>query len=145
VNIFQSDFNHRMAAWRELRTHVSRLSIGEACVAIDSWWQRAPIINYHLHWADSHNWPDPWTLLSENMYCPLTRAIGMCYTTIMSVTNDVELVMATDDQGEEHFLVLVDGAKYTMNWWSNSVLSISLADFSIQRSLSLDSVRNKIK
>jgi hypothetical protein len=63
----------------------------------------------------------------------------------MSVTDDVELVIANDDQGEEHFLVLVDRAKYTMNWWSNSVLSINLADFSIQRSLPLDAIKNKIK
>ncbi len=134
-----------MASWRELRTHASGLSIPDACVAIDAWWQQAPLVNYHLHWADVDSWPDPWTILSENIYCTLTRAVGICYTTLMSVTDDVELVIATDTQATQHFLVLVDNAKYAMNWWPDSVLSTTLSEFSIQHRLSIDAIKNKIK
>lgn len=135
-----------MRSWRDLRQATANLSIEDICVEVDRWWQQAPIINHHLHWSDSDNWPDAWVLLSENIYCPLTRALGMCYTLLMTVPNtDIELVMATDLQCEEHFLVLVDNAKYTLNYWPDMVLSTSLADFSIQRRLSLDTIKTKLK
>lgn len=145
MNIFQSTFTDRLNSWRDLRHSTLNLDTKESCIIIDKWWQQAPIINHHLHWSDPSNWPDPWTLLSENTYCTLTRAIGMCYTLLMAAPNDVELVMATDDQCEDHFLVLVDGAKYTLNYWPNSVLSTSLASFTIHRSLPLDELKKKIK
>ena len=84
-------------------------------------------------------------MLSENTYCLLTRAIGICYTLVMSGISDVKLVIATDDQAEEHYLVLVDNSKYTLNYWPNSVLSTSLDHFTVLKELSLDPILNKIK
>ena len=144
-NIFQSSYTERLNSWRNLRKSVAELELSQACVQIDNWWQQAPLVNHHLHWSDSGNWSDPWTILSENTYCTLTRAIGMCYTLLMSVTDQVELVIATDKQCEEHFLVLVDGAKYLLNYWPNSVLSTNLTEFTVTRRLSLDTLITKIK
>ena len=84
-------------------------------------------------------------MLSENTYCLLTRAIGQVYTLVMSGIDDVRLVIATDNQAEEHYLVLVEGSKYVMNYWPNSVLSTSPADFTILKDLSLEPILNKIK
>jgi hypothetical protein len=145
INIFQSSYNERLSSWRDLRKSVANMELSDACVSIDNWWQQAPLINHHLHWSDTDNWSDPWSILSENTYCTLTRALGMCYTLLMSVTDKVELVIASDQQCEEHFLVLVDNAKYTLNWWPNSVLSTNLTEFTISRRLSLDPLKNKIK
>lgn len=145
MNIFQSTFIDRLNSWRDLRVSSSVLSTQDACIAIDRWWQQAPLINNHIHWNDTDQWSDPWTLLSENTYCRLTRALGICYTVLMAVTDSVELVIATDTQCEEHFLVLVDNAKYTLNYYPNSVISTHLQDFTVTRTLSLEPLKNKIK
>lgn len=145
MNIFQSAYDCRLREWKSLRIIIRGQSLDQACVMVDQWWQAAPVVNYHLHWADTENWPDPWTILSENIYCPLTRAIGMCYTLLMSDISDVQLVQATDNQFEEHNLVIVGHAKYVLNFWPNSVLSTNLNDFTIKRNLSLDTIKEKIK
>ena len=145
MNPFQFTYNHRLTEWRQLRELSSTVSTDQACVAIDRWWQQAPFINHHLHWSDESNWPDPWVMLSENLYCPLTRAVGMCYTLFLSNIDSVELVMARDEQAEEHYLVLVDDAKYILNYWPESVLSTTLSSFSVTNSKNLEFLKNKIK
>lgn len=145
MNVFQSSYEQRLRDWRQLRTHIATLPLEQCCVEVDRWWQQVPFVNHHLAWNDTQNWPDPWTLLSENTYCLLTRAVGMCYTLLMNDITDVELVQATDELCEEHYLVLVDNAKYVMNYWPNSVLSTRLADFKVLNSKSLESIKTKIK
>jgi hypothetical protein len=145
MNPFQNPYLARLQEWRDLRERVVTLPISSVCVEIDRWWQQAPLINHHLHWQDQANWSDPWTMLSENLYCPLTRAVGMCYTILMTTTVHMELVHARDRQSEDHYLVLVDDAKYIMNWWPNSVLSTRLDEFNIISSKNLESIKTKIK
>lgn len=145
MNVFQLNFHERLRSWRELRIKIESLTLDQKCIEIDRWWQQAPLINHYLHWTDTKNWPDPWTLLSENNYCTLTRALGICYTLLMSNISDIELVQATDCQCEEHNLVLVDNAKYILNFWPDSVISTNLKDFTILRSISLDVIKTKIR
>lgn len=145
MNVFQLNFHERLRSWRELRIKIESLTLDQKCIEIDRWWQQAPLINHYLHWTDTKNWPDPWTLLSENNYCTLTRALGICYTLLMSNISDIELVQATDCQCEEHNLVLVDNAKYILNFWPDSVISTNLKDFTVLRSISLDVIKTKIR
>ena len=144
MNIFQDTYENRLRSWRDLRIKTKSLPLDQACVEIDRWWQQAPLVKNHLHWNDTQNWPGPWDLLSENTYCLLTRALGMCYNLLMIGIDNIELVTATDSQCEEHYIVLVDSAKYAMNWWPNSVLSTSPTEFTINRVIPLDSIRNKL-
>lgn len=145
MNPFQNTYTERLRSWAELRQKISNMPIEQACVEVDRWWQQVPLVTNHLHWSDTANWMDPWDMLSENTYCLLTRAIGICYTLVMSRTSDVRLVNATDEQCEEHYLVLVDNSKYVLNYWPNSVLSTTLEEFSIIRDISIIPILNKIK
>lgn len=145
MNVFQSTYHERLRSWRQLREQVTDMPMSEACVQIDAWWQRAPLVKYHLHPNDTQNWPTPWDILSENIYCTLTRAIGICYTVLMTRDVNVQLIAATDQQCEDHFLVLADYAKYIMNWWPNSVLSTTLSDFSVHQTLPISVLTTKIK
>ena len=80
MNIFQSTYEARLQDWFQLRKSVNSLPIEQQCVTIDEWWQQCPLVTHHLHPQDIDNWPDPWELLSENTYCEVARALGMCYT-----------------------------------------------------------------
>lgn len=145
MNIFQSTYEHRLRDWKQLRTNIKSLTLDQQCIEIDKWWQAVPFVNHHLSWTDSNNWPDPWTLLSENTYCSLTKAVGMCYTLLLNDINSIELVLAKDEQCEEHYLVLVNKSKYILNYHPNTVISNVLSSFEIISSKSLESIKNKIK
>lgn len=145
MNPFQSTYDHRLREWKNLRLIIRGESLDKACRHVDTWWQQAPLVNHHLHPQDSGSWPNPWTILSDNTYCTLTRAIGMCYTLLMSDIHDVHLVEATDQSCIDHNLVIVGGAKYILNYYPNSVLSTNLNEFKIKTALPLDRLRDQIK
>ena len=145
MNIFQDTYENRLRSWRELRIKTQSLPVDQAFVEIDRWWQQAPLVKNHIHWNDTDNWSGPWDLLSENQYCLLTRALGVCYTLVMSNIKNIELVTATDSQSEEHYLVLVDGSKYVLSYWPDSVLNTPLNEFTIRRSIPIESIQNKLK
>ena len=144
MNIFQSTYEARLQAWFQLRQSVINLPIEQQCVTIDEWWQHAPLVNHHIHPYDMENWPDPWELLSENTYCEVARALGMCYTLMLIGVKDIELVLATNETAEDVVLVLVDNAKYIMNYWPNTVISNSLKDFKVVSKLDLEIIIKKI-
>lgn len=145
MNIFQSTYEARLQDWFQLRKSVINLPIEQQCITIDEWWQHAPLVTHHLHPHDIDNWPDPWELLSENTYCEVARALGMCYTLLLLDITDVEMVLATNNIGEDVVLVLVDNAKYILNYWPNTVISNNLKDFKVVSKIDLDRIIKKIK
>jgi hypothetical protein len=82
--------------------------------------------------------------LSENTYCEVARALGMCYTLYLIGVNDIELVLARNDTAEDVVLVLVDNAKYILNYWPNTVISNKLKDFKVVQKLDLQTIIKKI-
>ena len=144
MNIFQSTYEARLQDWFQLRKSVTSLPIEQQCITIDEWWQHAPLVNHHLHPHDIGNWPDPWELLSENTYCEVARALGMCYTLYLIGVNDIELVLARNDTAEDVVLVLVDNAKYILNYWPDTVISNTLKDFKVVDHLDIKKIKDKI-
>lgn len=144
MNIFQSTYEVRLQDWFQLRQSVTSLPIEQQCITIDAWWQKAPLVNHHIHPYDIDNWPSPWELLSENTYCEVARAIGMCYTLTLIGVNDYRLVLATNEMGDDVVLVLVDNAKYILNYWPDSVISNNLKDFKIVTELDTQKIIEKI-
>jgi hypothetical protein len=145
INAFQLNYDSRLQNWYDLRQKLQNSDIATKCVEIDTWWQFAPLVNHYLHPHDVDNWPNPWELLSENTYCEVARALGMCYTLMLLDITDVELVLATNNIGEDVVLVLVDNAKYILNYWPNTVISNNLKDFKVVSKINLDKITKKIK
>ena len=144
MNVFQLSYDARLRSWYDLRTQIEGSDTQNKCIRIDEWWQKAPLVNRHLHILDSDNWPGPWELLVENTYCTVARALGMCYTLLLTNVNDVEMVEATDSNGEDVVLVLVDSAKYVLNYWPGTVVNNCSKDFSVKRVVDISTLRQKI-
>lgn len=68
----------------------------------------------------------------------------MIYTLILVGNTDIELIEAKDDNNNEVVLVLVDNAKYVMNYWPNTVVNNLITDFKITRSLDIIPLYSKI-
>lgn len=145
MNIFQSQYEIRLQNWYDLRKEVQDLSIQQQCVIVDKWWQNAPLVNHYLHPDFTNEWPGPWELLVENNYCTIARGLGMCYTLLLLGVTDIDFVLAKDDNGDEIPLVLVDSAKYILNYWPNMVLNINLQDFIITKRININELQNKLQ
>ena len=124
-------FDSRLAAWTDLREQVQNIPIEHALTTINDWWFDSPWVAYYLHWDDQANWPDPWQLLSENIYCDVARGLGILYTIALLDRADLqhaELVLT--DSG--HNLVLANKEKYILNWERDSIVNTN-QDISIKR------------
>ena len=144
MNIFQSSYDNRLQSWYNLRNQIKSLDLSQQCVEIDKWWQQTPLINHYLHPSDLPNWPSPWELLVENTYCTLARGLGMCYTLLLMNITDIEYTLAKDIDGDETPLVLVDNAKYLLNYYPDTVISNNLKDFKVVSKLDIKTINNKI-
>jgi len=144
INVFQLNYETRLKSWYDLRQQLQNTEDNTKCVEIDKWWQSAPIVNHYLHPDFTNEWPGPWELLVENNYCTLARGLGMCYTLYLIGVNDIELVLARNDTAEDVVLVLVDNAKYILNYWPNTVISNKLKDFKVVQKLDLQTIIKKI-
>jgi hypothetical protein len=143
TNIFLLDYATRLRNWSELRTKLIDKPLDIQCIEIDKFWQRVPTQTHYLHTDFIKDWPTPWELLNDNVYCYYSRALGMIYTLLLLDTKNIELVEAVDDNSNEVVLVLVEN-KYVLNYWPDSVLSNKMSDFAITKRISIEALESKI-
>lgn len=145
MNVFQLDYYTRLRAWSELRESLHDKPIEEVCTRIDEFWQQTPMSNHYLHPADiATTWPDPWLLLEDNIYCPYARALGMAYTLLMLGHTDIVMIDAIDYNSVSVVLVVVDDAKYVMNYWPGTIINNKLNDFTIVKRHDISPLKTKI-
>ena len=144
TNVFQLNYEARLKSWYDLRKSLEDSDIKTSCLAIDNWWQKAPLVNHYLHPNDIDNWPGPWDLLVENNYCQISRGLGMVYTLQLLGIKDIDFCLAIDDNSEECALVMVDSAKYICNYYPNTVISNSLNNFTMASHIDMTKINKKI-
>jgi len=120
--MWYQDFSDRLGDWSDLRTSVQNLPLEQALQTINEWWFNSPWQSYYLHWDDLPSWPDPWQLLSDNVFCEVARGLGILYT--LSMIDHPEIASAdlvlTDDG---YNLVLVNKEIYILNWNKDTILN----------------------
>jgi hypothetical protein len=117
------EFSGRLSAWGSLRQSVQHLPVPQALHEINAWWFGAPWSSYYLHWDDVATWPDPWQLLSDNIFCEVARGLGIMYTTALLDRDDIrdlELIESHDGT-----IVCVENGKYILNWRPDTIVNIS--------------------
>lgn len=112
--IWPTSFEQRLVSWHRLRSQAYDLPLEAALDAINSWWYTAPWRAYHLHWDDRPTWPDPWQLLSDNIYCDLAKGLGIMYTITLLDREDLQDACLVDSSHGN--LVLMCQGKYILNW-----------------------------
>jgi hypothetical protein len=144
INVFQLNYDSRLRSWYDLRQTLQNADTKTKCLEIDKWWQSAPLVNHYLHPHEIDTWPTPWELLYDNEYCHLARGLGMIYTLMLTGIDDIDFCMAIDDNSEEVAIVVVDSAKYVLNYWPNSVLSNNLQDFKVVQKIDITDIKTKL-
>ena len=123
--IWPVSFSSRLTSWNQLRDQCINLSVESALQHINFWWFVAPWQPYYLHWDDQEVWPDPWQLLSDNIYCEVARGLGILYTISLLDRADLApatLILTQDDTN----LVQVAQEKYILNWAPDTVVNTNL-------------------
>jgi len=120
--MWSQNFSARLENWNLLRDQCQNLPIESALEQINSWWFAVPWRPYYLHWDDQTTWPDPWQLLSDNVYCDLARALGILYTiTLLDRADMASTTLVLTEEGDN--LVLVAKEKYILNWNPDSIVN----------------------
>jgi hypothetical protein len=140
--MWPTQFERRLAAWNDLRNSLADQDLPAVLQSINSWWHQVPWCPYHLHWDDREFWPDPWQLLSDNIYCDLARALGIMYTVILIDRTEVaDCSIIETNQGN---LVLIDQGKYILNWGRDIVLNTNLEQQEITNVIGYDDIKSKL-
>jgi hypothetical protein len=115
-------FSARLESWNLLRSQCQHLPVKLALEQINAWWFGTPWQPYYLHWDDQKTWPDPWQLLSDDVYCDLARGLGILYTISLLERADIgpaRLVLTESG----HNLVQVGETKYILNWEPDMIVN----------------------
>jgi hypothetical protein len=108
----------RLAAWKRFRSELDKMDFESALEHTARLWNRAPFNPYYLDHDQIDTWPDPWTLIADNCYCDLAKALGMLYTIHLSEhrTHALELkVFKHKETRAMYNLVWIDNGKYVLN------------------------------
>ena len=110
MNPFQLSDKERMLSWRELRNLMTTQTEGEQFETLLRWWSKAPICAYSIDGRNCKEWPTPWELLNENMFCTSSIAFMMAHTLSLSgfKRERIELVFIKG-QDDERLVVRIDG------------------------------------
>ena len=136
-------FAERLESWTQLRQQASTADVETALNTINSWWFQTPWRAYHLHWDDQAVWPDPWQLLSDDLYCPLARGLGILYTITMLDRLDLQDAVLAEFDSDN--LVLVAKKKYILNWDSTTVVNINPTGSRPRHSVTQEQIKQQIR
>ena len=139
--MWPATFASRLESWNALRDSCQNIPIEQALETINTWWFAVPWKPYYLHWDDLETWPDPWQLLSDNIYCDLARGLGILYTiTLLDRADLTSATLVLTESGDN--LVLVAKEKYILNWDGNTIVN-TIQAVKIKRQLTQQEVKKQ--
>ena len=136
-------FAERLESWAQLRRQASTTDAETALHTINAWWFQTPWRAYHLHWDDQAEWPDPWQLLSDNLYCPLARGLGILYTIALLDRPDLQDAVLVEVGSDN--LVLINREKYILNWDQDTIVNTSPRVLNSRHSVTQEQIKQQIR
>jgi hypothetical protein len=134
--MFQQKPEDRLRSWRDFRTAIGDLPLDHALAQTAEFWAGAPFVPYNLDPDIPTLWPDPWTLVNENVYCDVAKCLGIVYTLLLSkhrMDIDIELRMYQDLENKYVYnLAWINQGKYIINMIDREVLNIEQFDKTLQ-------------
>ena len=123
--MFKLHADERLVRWRTFRKSLDNQTLDDAVKATQELWSHCPYSPYYLDPTAPQTWPDPWTLLTENWYCDIAKALGMLYTIKYTKHNpEVELRIYHDPATNyDYNLAWIDDGKYVLNLEPNEIVN----------------------
>ena len=130
-NFWMLRVSDRLSQWKDFRHKLSGLSLANTVAEVNAMWSTAPFVTYYLPPDRPDEWPDPWTLLAENYYCDVAKALGILYTIYFTShkTTNLELRIYYDYQTKTRSnVVWIDDGKYILNYWPYEIVNTELIE-----------------
>jgi len=127
-NFWNLRVNDRLTQWKDFRRNLDQLPIEQAIEQVNQFWSRAPGVGYYLTPDSTKDWPDPWTLLAENYYCDIAKALGIVYTIYFTGHKNLnpEIRVYYDAETKERSNVAwLAGGKYILNFYPYAIVNTS--------------------
>jgi len=124
----------RLREWRSFRREIGQLPVESAIQQTVQLWSYAPYVTHYLCADLVEDWPEPWTLVHENYYCDLAKALGMLYTLYLcdhwnNSIKQLELrVYKNTDNQDVVNVVWINRGKYILNLMFDTVVNKNLVD-----------------
>ena len=119
----------RILKWREWRLTLTDYTLDECLNEVAITWSKAPLVNHYLLPDMIEEWPDPWNLINDNIYCDLSIALGMFYSLLLCdnpyVNKDKMRIEIYKLKDEWINLCSIDQGLYMLNYSPRSVVNIS--------------------
>jgi hypothetical protein len=126
--MFQLKPEDRLRSWREFRNFIETLPLEHALAQTAEFWAGAPFVPYSLDIHSPETWPDPWTLIYENVFCDVAKCLGIVYTVALTdhrSNTDIEFRIYQDPRtGYDYNLACFDQGKYILNMIDGEVVNI---------------------
>lgn len=134
--IWKLSTDERLRKWKQFRNSLGDHDLPTALAMVDEFWRSVPFSPYYLDPTRPEDWPDPWTMITENYYCDVAKALGMLYTVALSShkTNSSMRIYHSRDQHKLYNLAWFEDGKYVLNMTDDGVVNKSYTD---QKSLIL--------
>ena len=125
-NFWNLRVSDRLEQWKDFRHELSDLPLGPAVGKLNQLWSTAPYVGFYLEPSDPKDWPDPWTLLAENYYCDVAKALGILYTIYFTShkLSPMEIRVLYDFKEKTRYnTVWIDNGKYILNYWPYEIVN----------------------
>jgi hypothetical protein len=138
-----NDYIDRLKSWNQFRLNLENKDIEQVCHEVNNYWMHFKAEKYYLHPVDIPDWPTPWELLSDNVYCQYARALGIIYTLLLLGIEDVDLVEVMYDNNENIPIVLVGDAKYLLNLDEDTLINTYSSEYKIIKKYNIEPLKEK--
>jgi hypothetical protein len=130
--MFRLPVTSRLEVWKKFRQSLNKLCVEDALEATVDFWNPCPFTPHYLDTDNVNSWPDPWTLIHENYYCDLAKALGIVYTLYLTEHKnslEFEIRRYKDTKpGLIYNLVYLNSGKYVLNLIDGEVVNNTSID-----------------
>lgn len=125
---FQQKRDYRILYWREWRESLQEKDKLEILQEIATTWAQVPTGSQIIAQDTFDDWPNPWQLISDNYYCDLSIALGMCYSILLldnyqDLYEDISLNIYKHNDNWVN-LSSINRGKYVLNWSVGEIVNI---------------------
>lgn len=124
---FEKPIDDRIIAWRSWRNDLENLSTEDALKNVAESWSRVPTVLHYLSPDQPSHWPNPWELVTDNIYCDLSICLGMFYSLALIESHEIQDLTLQIYRTPEGWVNLssVNLGKYVLNYNHGAVVNMS--------------------
>lgn len=118
--------HERIQVWRDFRQQIDQrqLDCNETLKEVAAFWASVPRGARSLDYYTPEDWPDPWEILSYDLFCDNTVSLLMYYTLTLltDFRNEVGICLVDDVVGE--YIAPIVDKKYLLNFAHAEVIDV---------------------